>query len=263
MIANLKSNGRSVDVDLLYTVEKGQIVYADGLLGIAAGDGESGDEIALLYDEREYQFEVPASLSVNKGNVVYADTGDVTGHYPDDTAYNTSGIGTALFIATSDKDANDIVTGILIRPSGANSGEFLSGARVKRGSPQTITSGSVTAADYTTAVFDTDDYFDIGNPARLTIPADGIYVVSGFSLWQINATGIRYGRLYHFDLSASQNIIVSYTAGPATGFTSEAQGLAYSAVIQAEAGDFVHVQVFHDSGANRTVSPELSIARIA
>lgn len=111
-----ESDGKAVDVDLLYEVSKGQLAVVDGWLGIAGSNGESGEQIALIVDDREYQFEVPANLSVSKGDIVYIEVADVTGHDVDATAYGTSGGAgkIALFKATMDKDANNIVTGIML-----------------------------------------------------------------------------------------------------------------------------------------------------
>lgn len=111
-----ESDGKAVNVDLLNTVVKGQVAVVDGWAGITGQSGDSGDEIALIADNREYQFEVPSGLSVDKGDIVYLELADVTGHTPDDSAYTTTaGAGkVAFFKATADKDANDIVTGILL-----------------------------------------------------------------------------------------------------------------------------------------------------
>jgi len=114
--AYFESDGKAVNVDLLYTVAKNSVIYADAWLGLAGDDGDSGDSIALIADNREYQFEVPSGLSVSKGDIVYITVATVTGHYPDDEAYGTSaGAGNiAFFKATADKDANNIVTGIML-----------------------------------------------------------------------------------------------------------------------------------------------------
>jgi plastocyanin len=111
-----ESDGKAVDVSLLYTVGKGEVAVVEGWLGIAGASGDSGDEIALIVDDREYQFEVPAALSVSKGDIVYLEVADVTGHTPDSTAWGTTaGSGKiAFFKATADVDANDIVTGIML-----------------------------------------------------------------------------------------------------------------------------------------------------
>lgn len=111
-----ESDGKAVNVDLLYTVGKAEVAVVDGWLGIAGQSGDSGDQIALIVDDREYQFYVPSGLSVSKGDIVYLEVADVTGHTPDDTAYGTSaGAGKiAFFKATADKDDNDLVTGIML-----------------------------------------------------------------------------------------------------------------------------------------------------
>lgn len=114
--AYFESDGQAVNVDLLYSVVKGAVIVADGWLGLAGGAGDSGDTIALIADNREYQFKVPSGLTVNKGDIVYVTVATITGHYPDDEAYTTSaGAGKhAFFKATADKDANNIVTGVII-----------------------------------------------------------------------------------------------------------------------------------------------------
>jgi hypothetical protein len=111
-----ESDGKAVNVTLTTTVAKGAVIYAEGWLGIAGSDGESDDVIACIVDDREYQFEVPTGLTVNKGDIVYITVATVTGEYPDDEAYTTTaGAGKrAFFKATAAKDANDIVTGVMI-----------------------------------------------------------------------------------------------------------------------------------------------------
>ncbi len=111
-----ESDGKAVNVGLLYTVAKGQPIVAEGWLGLAGGDGDSGDTIALVADNREYQFLVPSGLSVSKGAIVYITVATITGHYPDDEAYTTSaGSGkVAFFKATAAKDSNNIVTGVML-----------------------------------------------------------------------------------------------------------------------------------------------------
>ncbi|MHC4619594.1 MAG: hypothetical protein ACYTEQ_17750 [Planctomycetota bacterium] len=111
-----ESDGKAVNVDLLYTVAKGSAIYVDAWLGLAGQSGDSGETIALVADDREYMFTVPASLSVSKGDIVYITVATVTGHYPDDEAYTTSaGAGKwAFFKATAAKDANNVVKGVMI-----------------------------------------------------------------------------------------------------------------------------------------------------
>lgn len=113
---HFESEGASIPVALTATVTAAQVAYADGWLGITAARGESGETVALAIAHEEFQFVVPAGLAVSKGNTVYITVANVTGHTPADNAYSTtSGAGKLpLFRATSDKDANNVVTGILI-----------------------------------------------------------------------------------------------------------------------------------------------------
>lgn len=115
--AIFESDGKAVNVTLdAGDVVKGAVIVAEGWVGIAGEDADSGDTLALIADDREYQFKVPAGLAVAKGQIVYITVATVTGHYPDDEAYTTSaGAGkVALFKATDDKWANNVVPGIML-----------------------------------------------------------------------------------------------------------------------------------------------------
>ncbi len=111
-----ESDGKAVNVNLLYSVDALQVAVVDDWLGVTMEAGDSGDTIALEIAGIERQFEVPASLAVAKGAIVYVEVADVTGHTPDSTAYSTSaGAGkVAFFKATAAKDANNVVTGIML-----------------------------------------------------------------------------------------------------------------------------------------------------
>lgn len=113
---HFESDGKAVNVTLSHTVEKGMVAVVEGWLGITGESGDSGDSIALVTDNREYQFEVPAGLAVSKGAIVYITVATLTGHAPQDGAYTTaSGAGkVAFFKATADKGANNVVTGIML-----------------------------------------------------------------------------------------------------------------------------------------------------
>lgn len=112
-----ESDGNAVTVALIASVEQGQVAYAGGWLGVvAARDADSGDSVALSL-RGEYQFQVPSSLSVAIGDIVCVDITQVTGHTPDSAAYNKSAVSSTnltLFKATSAKDSNNVVTGILL-----------------------------------------------------------------------------------------------------------------------------------------------------
>ena len=87
----LESDGRSVTVDLLYTVNAKAVAYVDGWLGISVQSGDSGEAIALSVDQREYQFTIPPSLDPAKGAIVYIDTANMDGTYQHTPARDTNG----------------------------------------------------------------------------------------------------------------------------------------------------------------------------
>ena len=92
------------------------MAVVEGWVGIAGENGASGETIALICDDREYQFIVPAGLAVAKGDTVFVTLATVTGHTPQDAAYTiAAGAGkVALFKATAAKAANNMVTGIML-----------------------------------------------------------------------------------------------------------------------------------------------------
>lgn len=113
-----ESDGNSVTVTLTHTIQANAVIYAQGFLGISARSGDSGDSVAISLDRHEYQFTVPSGLSVSKGDIVRLDTTAITDtHIPPDGAYNKNVLSATninLFKATSNKDANNVVTGILL-----------------------------------------------------------------------------------------------------------------------------------------------------
>lgn len=110
------NDGKAVNVTLTAAVNKGQVVVAQGWVGIAESNGAIGDTIAIAIDDRAYQFTVPAGLAVAKGAIVYLVLATVTGHKPDDAAYVLApGAGTvAFFKAMEAKDANNVVVGRML-----------------------------------------------------------------------------------------------------------------------------------------------------
>jgi len=114
-----ESDGESVNVSLVSTIEANMVVLANGWLGISNGSGNSGGSVAVSIDRNEYQFTVPAALAVSKGDIVRIDTTAVTGtNIPPDAAYNKSALSATninLFKATEAKNGTThVVSGILL-----------------------------------------------------------------------------------------------------------------------------------------------------
>ena len=77
MSENLRSDGKTVDVTLgnafnAVTVEKGDLIQAEGWVGIAMNRGTKGDTIAIETTQREFVLPV-GSVAAAKGAVLYAD----------------------------------------------------------------------------------------------------------------------------------------------------------------------------------------------
>ena len=117
-VTHFEGDGKAVTVTLISTIEANAVILAQGFLGISNGAGGSGDSVALSITRQEYQFTVPSALVVAKGDIVRIDTTVVVGtNIPPDNAYNKNALSATninLFKATADKDANHVVTGILL-----------------------------------------------------------------------------------------------------------------------------------------------------
>lgn len=111
-----ESDGRSVTVQLSYSADAGMAVYAQQWAGITVRSGDSDDYVALSI-EGEWQIDVGADLAVAVGDVIYIDPTEISGaHIIPAAAYTkTATSNIPFFKATSAKDSNNIVTGILLQ----------------------------------------------------------------------------------------------------------------------------------------------------
>ena len=110
-----ESDGLSVAVSLTATVTAKQVAFVEGWLGVTVRAGVSGDSAVLDISPVERQFTVPSGLGASKGDIVYIDVTDLTGHTPDDSAYALAAAAdhVAYFKCTSDQDGTE-VTGIVL-----------------------------------------------------------------------------------------------------------------------------------------------------
>lgn len=116
LLSYFDNDGKAVNVTLTAAVAKGQVVVAQGWVGIAESNGIIGETIALAIDDRAYQFTVPAALAVAKGEIIYLVLSSVTGHTPQDAAYTKvpAAGSVAFFKAMEAKDANNVVIGRML-----------------------------------------------------------------------------------------------------------------------------------------------------
>lgn len=87
------ANGNSIDVTISSAVAEGDLAFIEGWLGFVPRASSSGESVALNIEYAEFDMILPTGLSLSKGDEVWVDTTDLTGHIPDDTAYGSSNGG--------------------------------------------------------------------------------------------------------------------------------------------------------------------------
>lgn len=115
-------------------------------------------------------------------------------------------------------------------------------ARVKLSGNQSINDATLTALSFGAEDADTDSFHDNStNPSRLTAPVTGYYIVEGGVEFASNATGRRAVQI-------RKNGSVFYASLMVDACSSDATLLPVSAIVQLNAGDYVEIMVFQNSG---------------
>lgn len=114
----LDSDGKAVRMVVSYDTPAQVIARVGTWVGFTQAAADSGDYIALEIIPREYQLQVPSSLTLPVGTKLYLDVSDYdnwAGHRPPDAAYTTSA-GSNLYLGkiTRAKDSNNTVRLILL-----------------------------------------------------------------------------------------------------------------------------------------------------
>lgn len=138
---------------------------------------------------------------------------------------------------------------LIVSSGGAAAGAstLSEGASVTRTTDQTITTATWTAISFDTVEQDDNSYFAGGSPTKLTAPATGWYLVTGYVSWDSNTTGIRYTRLApNGDDAEAQNATVFGAVND--GSQSVARGYYLTA------GDYLEIHVWHNKGSNEPVN---------
>ena len=118
------------------------------------------------------------------------------------------------------------------------------GVRVIRDSAsatQSIPNTTVTALTFDTTIYDTNSFFDVLTPTRLTCTLAGIYVITGAFRIDSNATGQRQIRITRngADIIALENQLPVSTILTNIGITTQ---------YQLAVNDYVEISVFQNSG---------------
>lgn len=131
------------------------------------------------------------------------------------------------------------------------------GARVYNTSSFTVNNSTATKIEFDTERFDDGGFWDSGNPTRLTIPLDGIYVVSAFVKWPSLASG----RMVT-EIVLSVGSVVAADERDYSPFVG--LEVTISTIYKMTASEYVELNCWQNSGANVNMvnTPEFSIARI-
>lgn len=137
------------------------------------------------------------------------------------------------------------------------------GARVYRGSNQSIDDSINTAVCFTGVRWDTGGHWSGANPTRLTCVYPGTYVIIAALGFVANGTGFRQG-----SLRVNNTTWIGTMAVPAVSTRLGTQFVVASLYALA-AGDYLEAYVYQTSGGaldlfyNPQATPELMMARIA
>jgi hypothetical protein len=126
--------------------------------------------------------------------------------------------------------------------------EGFSGARATRESSQSIPTGADTGIEWDTSKFDTNTFLEIGgaNPERITIPADGKYLVTASVEFSTNGTGFRQ---LEIKVNGTTRIAEANDAASSSFSTS----LGATTVAEFSTSDYIEVIVTQNSGGNLNV----------
>lgn len=125
---------------------------------------------------------------------------------------------------------------IIVDTSGLDS----KGAQVYRSTDLTISDATPTVVDFTTELIDEDNFWVIGSPSRITIPADGWYIIVG----QATTDSSTAAGAFNVSIKVNGTTIRNGQTGFTTALTADGlQKVLVTSVIKLAAGDFVELSV--------------------
>ena len=144
--------------------------------------------------------------------------------------------------------ARDIISGALGAEGAVAQGT--PGARAELTSDFTVSTGSETTVDWDEVAFDDDSYWDNGDPERLTVSSDGLYLIHTLLVYEGAgnfAAGNRvYSRLYKNGAAVALHHEVA-------GTTQSLISTQLTYLDRASAGDYYDVRTFQNAGADRDI----------
>ena len=253
LIITFRAVNANTGAATVQVVGAGSVVIAtpaitrNGGTALVAGDIQAGQVVVLIYNATSTRFEMQnasriAATSITTGTLPVARGGTglaafALGSFPYASAAN---VLSARTIGTTGQVLG-VVGGL---PTWVNESKALA-VKVVMSADQSIASGSYVSLNWSTAQFDTNAFFAVGTPSRLTIPAGlaGKYSIIFKSNFTVNATGGRFARL--MKNGASIEIQGAANAAP----TGNDTYIVMTTILDLAAGDFIEAACSQASGA--------------
>lgn len=121
-----------------------------------------------------------------------------------------------------------------------------SGARAYVNSALNIPTASSTMVAFDTEAYDTDGYWNSGDATKLVVPTNGRYLIVGNVSFPSGGGTLRFAKIF---INGS-TVIGSHHVAPVSGAET---AVNVSALAVLNAGDYVTLQVYQDSGGNLDV----------
>lgn len=172
---------------------------------------------------------IPKSLIDAAGDLIVGTAADTAGRL---------GIGTAGQVLKVNSGATALEWGT------AASAPSYSGASVYNSAYISIPNNTDTVLTFNTENFDTNSYHDTStNTSRLTVPADGKYLITANVGFAANATGYRYAQIKKNGSTNVCQVGINFT----NSGTFDTQ-LTATTVVNAVTSDYFEIQVYQNSG---------------
>lgn len=120
------------------------------------------------------------------------------------------------------------------------------GVRLYCDTAQTFATGTFTAITFNTVLQDDGDFYDNGNPTKITIPADGWYHIGGNLSYVANATGVR-DLAIRIDGGSTLAIFNRFAAPTDSG---RGAGVSVDCIYYFEEGQYIELMARQYSGGN-------------
>lgn len=120
---------------------------------------------------------------------------------------------------------------------------FDASVKVYRTSNQSISNSTGTAVSWSTTSWNLGTLWAVGNPTRLTAPADGIYLLTAKSPWAASGVGRRHLKYRINGVATDYNLMVTTAQSGATRENG-------ADLVEMTAGDYLEIWVEQDSGGS-------------